>query len=189
MTMSTLSWPLIETLLSPSSPSDIAGFVVPVVVGAINGELGMRTVAYISQEILKPKPSLANFDTATTVIFICLIAWIVAALKHVLPNVVFRASIGPFSSIPMANVALVFEAPAGMIAIADQWRCGYDAGATAVTTTKPEYISMNVLTNWSDRDQSTKASPGDISWKAHRTAPSVRREVAGRCWAPIRRAS
>jgi len=65
----------------------IAGFVVSVIVNAVNGQtarIGFQFLGNIAKEILKA--GKLDFDTSAPVIFVSLIFGIIASIKHIIPN-------------------------------------------------------------------------------------------------------
>lgn len=99
----------IGALLFPRSPATIAWLVVAIVVDAINRMLGRGTDAYVSKEILKFKPSVADFYSSAAVPRVTLFVRVSAAPKHSRPYFVFRPlatrhrSVGTVAKINLAH--------------------------------------------------------------------------------------
>src|SRR5262245_27625895 len=66
-------------------PSTIGGFVVAVVVDALDPQ-AVRTSTHISQEVLVLIPAFAHRDASTTIIFVAVEVRIVAALSNGYPR-------------------------------------------------------------------------------------------------------
>jgi hypothetical protein len=85
----------IERLFSCGGPADIAGFVVPIVVGpSVQGMPWARPSPHVShegQEIVAPCSADAN--AASTITGISLRARKIAAAFHALPDAIFRADL------------------------------------------------------------------------------------------------
>ena len=72
-------------------PLAISRLVVPLVVNAFDGKVLVRFAAHVRQEVRKRvSPSLADFNSASTPIFILRIFGIQAPGFHVLPTNIFR---------------------------------------------------------------------------------------------------
>lgn len=71
-------------------PSAIARFVTSAVVNSVNGKASARTAAHISDEVFKAVPALANLNSASAVVGKRPVLRVIAALKHRVPNLVFR---------------------------------------------------------------------------------------------------
>jgi hypothetical protein len=92
----------IGCLFSGRGPSTIRGFVVAVVVDAID-RVARRTAAHVGQKVIERKsPSLAYGNAPSAVILIPDVARVLASSLHALPNLVFgrRFTAGRFAVFP-----------------------------------------------------------------------------------------
>jgi hypothetical protein len=58
---------LVPPLFNARRPTAIAGFVIAVVVDAVDGVLRRRTPSHVGEEIVKDKPALANRYAAPSI--------------------------------------------------------------------------------------------------------------------------
>jgi hypothetical protein len=83
---------LVSCLLMGSCPATVAGFVVTVVVNAVDGMFRGRAWSHISEESGEgSKPTVADGDPATAINIEAPVLGIDAALNHPLPDAVFAA--------------------------------------------------------------------------------------------------
>ena len=96
-------WALIYSLLLRCCPTAVSGFVVAIIVNAIESEAG-RLFAHVSKEIFKRKPAFADGDTAAAVIDITALLTVAASGQHPVPaNVRWAWSVLPVLP-PMMSV-------------------------------------------------------------------------------------
>jgi hypothetical protein len=96
-----LSWPtvaaLIEALFRISRPTAIAGFVMAIIVDAVQGSPG-RTIAHVSQECLERlTPSLADGNAPAAIPEIGAMAGVGTSLNHPMPRAVRPCSAAALS--------------------------------------------------------------------------------------------
>jgi hypothetical protein len=91
-------------LLFASGPLAIAGFVVSVVVDALDRVLRTRPESHVNREILVSVPAFANSDSAPSVSGVTAVVRIETSLPHVEPRAVF----GGFDSTERATVPDVY---------------------------------------------------------------------------------
>jgi hypothetical protein len=81
----------IVSLCFASCPFAVAGFIIAIVVDALNRQRAIRAFAHIGKEVLKTFPSFADFDATSTVTVKGFYARILAPLNHCPPNRIFRS--------------------------------------------------------------------------------------------------
>jgi len=112
--------PLVSRLYVSGCPSDVTGFVVPVIVNTINAVDGGRARPNIGQERCeRGAPSFADCDSAPAIQVIPGILRVEAALAHTAPGVIFRRSSAPVPPTPSGG-GLPRETAAGAdVAVAE----------------------------------------------------------------------
>jgi hypothetical protein len=80
----------IALLLAVRRPTAIPRFVVAVIINAIDAGPSARTLAHIKDEILEPRPPIADGNAATPIPWVMRVLGVVATGAHVLPRLVLR---------------------------------------------------------------------------------------------------
>lgn len=76
----------VSILFGSRSPSAILRRIVSAVFNSLNGVLIGRDWPHVCKEVFKPKPSLANLNSATTIVFEFFAVRISATIQHALPT-------------------------------------------------------------------------------------------------------
>lgn len=99
-------------------PSAVAGFVIPVIVDAVNGGAGAGPGSHIGVEAREVMPAFAHSDSSAAVVRKALVVGIAASVLHGGPSGVLAASLHPMLSASLAsrNPHLATEAAAGLAA-------------------------------------------------------------------------
>lgn len=82
----------ISILFSASSPTAISGFVIPVIVDAVNGVRGGRPELHVFEKTFIPIPSLTNTYSPTAIIYECFVSGIGASAMHSAPRFIGRGA-------------------------------------------------------------------------------------------------
>jgi hypothetical protein len=82
----------VSPLLFRSSPPNIGGLVVAVVIDAIKGSTGKRRITHILVKILKLCPTFADLNAPTAVEWVFMVLGPVTSLTHYLPAIVQRSA-------------------------------------------------------------------------------------------------
>ena len=72
-------------LLTPSRPPTVAGFVISIVVDAIESQF-RRSFAHVGEEVVKEMPSLTHIDASPAVMLEVLVCGIAASIEHAGPR-------------------------------------------------------------------------------------------------------
>jgi hypothetical protein len=88
-------------------PFAVAGFIVPVVVDAIDGVFSARPLTHVSEEIIKDQPAFADCDAATPIPFELDLFGVETPLLHLGPRQVGLCDSG-FGGVAMANLCFPF---------------------------------------------------------------------------------
>ena len=141
-------------------PAAIAGFVISVIVDAIE-EHAVRRLAHIRQKVLEALPALADFDAAAAVVLEPLMRGVRAALFHLCPALVGRRAPASMDSDAGAQF-FTMKTAAARRQPGGHRRHGDNLLDAAIAPNKPhssmEFIHMREA---NDR-QSTEALAGDI---------------------------
>ena len=80
----------VSRLLFLCCPSAVAGFIVTVVVDAINRQFARWPFSHIGQEVLKLTPPIAHANAPSAIVLVCPIGAAIADVKHSTPRVPSR---------------------------------------------------------------------------------------------------
>ena len=132
---------LVPSLLSAICPSRVSRLIASIVVYAINGILGGRLAAHVSNKVLKgKKPAVANGYPSASVVSKALADWIRASLDHAVPRNKLRRLFRP-AGMPVGSAASgsVFPAiaPAGLGVTVIKTVCSYRARVSALASAIP----------------------------------------------------
>jgi hypothetical protein len=134
----------------------------------------MWTFADISKESGKVVPSLADFDSSSTPVFVSRSVGVKTSIAHATPNAVKRMS----SSVSGESVS-TSQATAGTDSIFSEFRYTGNDKDTTITTAAPQCAAARIFTGWSNRNQSAETHTLGVDEVAHWTAHIGSREVAG----------
>ena len=152
-------------------PTAIAGFVVAVVVDAVQRQL-VRSFTHVGEEVTKAVrslPSVADFDAASTVVFVKSIFGTTTPIKHSLPRTIRRRT-----SLSFAGVSMFRHSDTHRFKFVAATRCGvsfsqvlalnrtYD---TTIADTSPMSIAYVF-----DGYKAAKLTSGEIN-EVHRDRP------------------
>lgn len=87
-------------LLLPCSPPAIFGFIITVIINAINGKT-LWPKAHVRKEIVKNFPPFAYRYPSSSIIVVVCVLWVIASCSHRGPNIVFSRMTHPMSSKPI----------------------------------------------------------------------------------------
>jgi len=131
--------PSIVSLLFRCRPFAIAGFIVAVIVDAVNAK-SFRSIAHVIVEVLERiKPPIANLNAPASVSRIILALSGNASLLHSKPDIVdggARLSMGGICYISFCR-GLGFKTPARFSATSSERVSSYDGIASTVTNAQP----------------------------------------------------
>jgi len=152
---------LIGSLLMYGCPAYIAGFVVSIFIRVTIKRVPPRTLADISEKILKAIPTFANSDTTSTIIFIFDVLRIAASSVHASPNSIKRMACSIFSGIPMRTS---LHASTRLNKATAKIVCRRRVTLSTITTTEPQNISVGIsFGGWSNCNQSAKTLACNIN--------------------------
>lgn len=109
--------------------------IITIIILSINGVFKRRTVAFISQEVSKILPSLANYDPPPVIV-----RMVATSTNHVHPAIKRRAY-NTITGVPMLGGCDYFSATAGFRVSALNARCQNDQGIPAFTETQPTRVT------------------------------------------------
>jgi len=150
---------LIRILFGVRRPFAIAGFVVPVVVFALDRK-PFRALAHVFKKILKGAPAFANGDTAASVVNV-----VQAPVEHVFPRFVSGRHTTPrrMAVLPKPLAMHVcFETSAGSRSSANDLRRRNTHHVAAVAFAQPKRL-LFVRPVSTDNDQSPRLFAGKVS--------------------------
>ena len=169
-------------LLGWRSPSAVAGFVVPVVVLAVNGVDGRGPATHVEQEGPEVvSPSGAHRYSAPTVIGVLLVGGIEASPLRMRPDSIFGSAMGLSMHDAPGGCHLPLKASARTYGARAQVSDGHEDFLSAITVAQP--VAPNLAARGdarrsTDGYQTTKAPAREIYSLWHRRNRSAR--TAGR---------
>lgn len=131
-------------LFKPGCPTAVPGFVIAVIVDAIECET-IWSRSHVSKEVCELQPALAHFDTSATIMFVIATMRIRASVTHCAPRLPFRASIALFC-LPMQKVCMkekvTVETSARTSVSCAKFFALYDNFLAAITATSPKCFAV-----------------------------------------------
>ena len=153
----------IVCLLFRSCPTNVPGFVIPVIVDAINGVLWWavsKSVNYVRVENSEVVPLFENVDAATSIVFEARVIWVVAPVAHVLPHRVNRVSIFciPVAVLSILHASDELAASTRFDSTRSKDGCSGDMGVSAIALAEPQKLTVgDFIAGGFDCNQSSKA--------------------------------
>ena len=133
----------VVSLFVPSSPTAVAGLVIPAWVNAVDGQ-SCRGLAHVGKEIDEVEPPTAYDDAHASVILPAFMVRIGAAADHIRPNIIreslaLSGGLSVFQTASDGKVSFVASATTGMpcLQIADDGIAFF----SAVADTAPSCVS------------------------------------------------
>jgi hypothetical protein len=133
--------PIVRLFFS-SSPAAIVGFVIPIVVDTIDGQV-WRTLSHVSEEVIEDQPAVTDDDAATSIVAVFFAFWIKAPLLDVRPNVVGSGRAGFMGwgmAVPDLSLPFALEATAAGGVPARQIVADDDAFNAAIAVTQEAFV-------------------------------------------------
>lgn len=162
----TLADASIMNLLVISGPSAILGRVPFFIINALQCEAGMRLQSHVCKECREIlAPSFADCDSSGTVVFICRVVNILAALLHVVPCSIFGSAMRMAVSFAAFAQQLFLEAATGISVASSKMARHYRKFIAAITSTTPTF-TYDVFQG--DKSSESPAQEVCSWWSAHR---------------------
>jgi hypothetical protein len=155
-------------LFSPCCPSAIAGFVIPVVVDAVKGEVG-RPFTHIGKEVYEVEPLFANCDTATSIVLPDMAFGVGASSYHRSPRSIGSGYAGLMRwgmAVSGLGFSLSLKAPATGCVTARKVVADSDTFSSTVASVDPACVSVLCMRE-AQNSQASKSLPCEISEGGH----------------------
>lgn len=163
-------------LLASCSPSTVAGFVIAVVVDAIQGIFRGRPVSYVGIEVLKFLPPFANGDSSSAIEPIADVRRLQAARDHAAPNSVDVVAGFAVGSVPVTKDFpnhLMMEAPAGCGLPLTERLPNYLLFGSTIALTEPFRISFWLNGRPAYHNKATKSFASEVYRLCHESIGGV----------------
>lgn len=145
-------------LLSACRPPAISWFVASIVVNPFKRVFAARPFAHVFKEVGKCPPTLANSDSALSIVLVPKSAWVKAARNHRAPRTVGQ---GAFALPCVAVGRATAPASARDYADAERVRCR-DVFPAAIAKAEPPYRSLPLSADTPLNGSVAKSAPGKI---------------------------
>ena len=156
-------WPAIVILLGICSPSAVSGFIVPIVVDAVQ-EHAFRAASHVGQEVSEISPPVAYRYPTPSPICPFFVVRIGTSLNHVCPRIVFGGSSVSWR-IPMFPVLFPLKASTTfgfVFLIGSKIVREEDFLRPAVTATKPARTPFSFLVGASNNDKPAESLAASV---------------------------
>jgi len=182
-----LRMPAIESAVAPivrllcgCRPSAIVGRVWPVVVASVDRMARRRTWPHIGEEVFEVvSPSVADHDSASTVLSIVRRARVQAAVLQPFPRVVLDRAALSVSAVRCARLLRV-EAPARRRLLTEMVLAN-GCQSAAITSTCPRPVPGRCPRGLADHRQPSKPLPGHVFQRSHAEHFTAEYVINGEC--------